>query len=584
MSLHRVQSTRRSFLKRAAATTSAISLSSAIPLRRASGGTTPEAYRLVGLEGAPIGSTLDTGGVRKLALRAIEVALAAGASYADVRLTRTIQQGYRIGGAAGYYESLVFGGIKGGTHDSAPGDFEQLAIGVRVLADGCWGFAASPFWTLDEGKVLATEAVRQAKANGKVATSRVELAPTRAVTGHWAPPSVLDPFQISPEEKVEHLRSLADYIRFRRVPVPKFKETKLSSFAEFEFTRLEWALATSDGTFCTQHRYRAAGDFSVAVSWNQQGAFGWQLISAKYPGLVGQGWELCNIDTAHRYIDTAVDEYFSARVDIPERQVDVGRYTVVCSAPVVAQLVSATIGAPTELDRALGYEANAGGTSYLNDPIEMAGSLKIGSPLLNITGNRSTPGHLATAKWDDEGVEPIDVSFIKDGVLNDFQTNRESAMWLSPYSKKIEREVRSNGCSASESALAFPLIHSPNLVMTPGSEELDVDDLVKNTEKGLLFIAGNLSMDFQGRNGQMRGMDVREIVNGKLGDKIKVSAIMLESSSWWKNLVAIGGKQSMKSAAMKSVKGEPTQSVDYTVSTVPIIVKDATVVDYVRRG
>ncbi len=585
MSFGRVPSTRRSFLKQAAAATSAISLASTIPLHHAFGGTTPEAYRLMGLEDAAIGNTIDRDGIRKLALRAIEAALAAGASYADVRLTRTIRQEYVVGGSPGYFDSRIMGGIESGSHDNAPSDFEQLAIGVRVLADGCWGFAASPFWTLEEGPILATEAVRQAKANGKVTTTRVELAPTPIVTGHWTPPSTIDPFHISPEEKVEHLRSLADEIRVRRAPVSKSKkETRLTGYAAFEFTRLEWALATSDGTFCTQRRYRAKGDVGITASSVEQGGWGWSSFAGKYPGLVAQGWELCNIDDARRYIDTAVDAFFSAPVGVPERPVDIGRYTVVCSPSVAAQLIDATFGTPTGLDRALGYEANAGGTSYLNDPIEMAGSLKIGSPLLNVIGNRSAPGHLATAKWDDEGVVPEDITLVKDGVLSDFQTNREGAMWLSSYSKKIEREIRSNGCSASESALSFPLIHTPNLVMNSGREELDVDDLVKNTEKGLLFLTGSLFIDFQGRNGQLWSNNVREIVNGKLGDRIIGSAVMLESSSWWKNLIAIGGKKSMESVAMRSIKGEPTQSVDYTVSAVPVVVKDVAVIDSIRRG
>src|SRR5690606_18852292 len=150
----------------------------------------------------------------------------------------------------------------------------------------------------------------------------------------------------------------------------------------------------------------------------------------------------------------------------------------VLDAPSMVALLDRTLGRATELDRALGYEANAGGTSYLNDPFGMLGSYEAGAPLLTVTGNRSEPGGLATVQWDDEGVRPDTFPLVENGVLTDFQTTRESAGWLEDYYARTGRPFRSHGCANAPAAVDPPLQHTPNLVLTPGREELDFDDLV----------------------------------------------------------------------------------------------------------
>ena len=156
----------------------------------------------------------------------------------------------------------------------------------------------------------------------------------------------------------------------------------------------------------------------------------------------------------------------------------------------------------TQLDRALGYEANAGGTSFMNDPLAMLGSFKTASPLVTIKSNRSAPMQLATVKWDDEGVVPSDTTLVKDGILHDFQTTREQAAWLAPYYSKSGRPVQSNGCAAAQSALAITMQHMPNLSLEPNPSQVKLDDLVANVKDGMQVEHGSLEqIDFQGRTG-----------------------------------------------------------------------------------
>ena len=131
-----------------------------------------------------------------------------------------------------------------------------------------------------------------------------------------------------------------------------------------------------------------------------------------------------------------------------------------------------------------GYEANAGGTSYLNDPIAMLGSYQAGAPTLTVTAERSEPGAVGTVKWDDEGVAPDAFTLVKNGVLADFQTTRESARWLEAAYTKHGIPMRSHGCAAAPSAVFAQLQHTPNLTLAPGRDAKDFDALVSGMARG----------------------------------------------------------------------------------------------------
>ena len=63
-----------------------------------------------------------------------------------------------------------------------------------------------------------------------------------------------------------------------------------------------------------------------------------------------------------------------------------------------------SIGHPTELDRAIGYEANYAGTSFLAPPEKVLRQVPARPGVHDRAGNRTEPGGCATCGWDDEGV------------------------------------------------------------------------------------------------------------------------------------------------------------------------------------
>jgi TldD protein len=499
--------------------------------------------------------------VRDLALRAIETAQAAGATYADARLTRTVEETFL---GPGLFE-----------------DGESLGIGVRALVNGAWGFAASPYWELDEAEQLAKAAVEQATINARISPLQVDLGQYPVASGAWRMPIRIDPFAISLEEKIDFVRSFDGY--FQRKIRGYSWGCRLSTM---RFKRQERAVATTDGAYFTQTVYQAGGNWRVSVSDTKLGSPGFNKAGAEVDGkgieLSGAGWELLLDAKLRDQIPHLVADAEELLVQ-PTKPVDVGRYDVVCDAHTMASLVDGTLGQATELDRSLGYEANAGGTSYLGpDPSTRLGT-SLGVPLLNVHGDRSMPKGLATVKWDDEGVAPEDFPIIEHGVVVDYQTTREQAVWLRDWYTQRHQAVRSHGCAGASSALRITQESAPNLTLGPGSHDIGFDELVAGTKRGLAFIRGNVNMDFQSRSGLGTGM-FREIRNGKLGAIITGAGGLFDSTELWKNLTALGGNSHRTASPFSEQKGEPTQTTWHSVSAVPGSFKSMAIIDTRRQA
>lgn len=492
--------------------------------------------------------------LKELALRALEAAR--GAAYADVRLT----------------------------HDWSTGGFaaaetESLAAGVRALVKGYWGFASGPVWSPDEMARLGREAVHQAGTNSLGKTRTVELAPAPPVAnGHWVMPVKVDPFEVSGAEIADLLLSLKIYTE--RFPGARVR------LNEAHFVKQEKALASTDGTYCTQRLYGTFGALSIELAKGEQGIE--RPLELFTPaGLGFERWRDEPLREAIRRLLAEMEEDLA----LPEKPVEVGRYDTVFDAASVAKLLADTIGPATELDRALGYEANAGGTSYINAPLDMLGTYQAGAPSLTVTANRSEPGGCATVQWDDDGVVPDDFALVKDGVLVDFQTTRESAGWLKGYYAQHARPFRSHGCADSASGINAPLPRAPNLVMTPGAEAVDFEDLVAGLTTGVAVKGVILDMDFQHLNGSGRlyapGLGIGptyEVKRGKRVARIAGAGMLFRAPELWKALLRLGGPASAQRYGLTDTKGEPAQASCHSVTAPPAVLKQVTLIDPLRRA
>jgi TldD protein len=455
-----------------------------------------------------------------------------------------------------------------------------MGVGVRALVNGYWGFSSGPVWSADEMARLAREAANQAKTNSLGKSRVVDLAPAPSVAnGNWVMPVKLDPFEVSPFEIMDLLASLSPYAR------RLLGDGGDASGGSCSLLVQEKAFASTDGSYCTQQLYRTSGSYGFSKDREigedrERGDRVGRALDILSPAAAG--WEHFREQPLREEIRRLTEE-IKEDLKLPVKPIEVGRYDTVMDAKSVGALVDGTFGRATELDRALGYEANADGTSYLNDPFKMVGSYQTGAPLVTLFANRSELGGAATVKWDDEGVAPEDFTLVKDGVLADFQTTRESAGWMREYYAKSGTPFRSHGCANAPSGIEPAIQHTPNLVLKPGNGAQDFESLIAGTSAGIAIGDLDPDMDFQNLNGLGRGR-FYEVKKGKRVARLSNAGVLFRAPDLWKGVLALGGQGSARRFGMETRKGEPAQRSYHSVTAIPAAFKQLTVIDALRKA
>jgi TldD protein len=496
--------------------------------------------------------------VKELALLGVDAAKKAGAQYADVRISQNRSQ--RIFTREHRVQSLD--------------DSETFGVGVRVLSNGAWGFAAGRELTKDQVLKLVKRAMAQAQANRSALVRPVVLAPvTPTPNGTWNTPIEIDPFSVAIEDKVALLLSAND-------AALKVDGARFVTSGMF-FLREEKTLATSDGTFVVQTIYRAQPTMTVTAVAKDFSDFQTRQSTDVQPK--GLGYEHVRdaklIENAPRWASEAVQK-------LSAKPVEVGKYDLVLHPTHLWLTIHESIAHPTELDRAMGFEANYAGTSFVSPPDKMLGQFRYGPEIMNIQGDRSQVGSLGAIGWDDEGVAPDTFLVIKKGIVNDYQTTREQALWLDWWYKKQGIETRSHGCSYSQSWADVQFQRMPNISLLPGEKEQSWEDLIAATDNGIAIIGeGSFSIDQQRYNAQFGGQLFYEIKGGKIAGMLKDVAYQMRTPEFWNSMDMIGGKSSyMLGGAFNDGKGQPSQSNAVSHGCVPSRFKQINVINTGRKA
>ncbi len=462
----------------------------------------------------------------ELAMTALQAARDAGASYADARVGRYRRQ------SVGTRERQVTG----------VSDSESYGIGVRVLVDGAWGFAATSTLTPDGVSEAAREAARTARAGKRVQRRPIELAPVKAVQGTWRTPVKRDPVDVPIEEMVALLFAANETAL--KVPNIRFASSGLSLLRE------EKTLATTDGTLVTQTFYRAAPSFSATAI---KGAEYQSYIPELAPR--GSGWEY--IDSLD--MPTNAEEWANLAVEkLSAKSVEVGRYDLILDPTNLWLTIHESVGHPTELDRAMGYEANYAGTSFMAPPSEFIGKFRYGPDFMQIRADRTQPDSLARVAWDDEGVPADEWMIVENGIFKDYQTTREQASWISD----LTGVSRSHGCAFAQSWGDVPFQRMPNVSLMPGPDDIDINDIAAATDKGIIVKnRGSSSIDQQRYNFQFSGQVAYEVRKGRIVGMLKDFAYQSRTPEFWNSMDMIGGEKSYwLGGTANDGKGEPGQS------------------------
>ncbi|HEU0242330.1 MAG TPA: TldD/PmbA family protein [Candidatus Limnocylindrales bacterium] len=459
--------------------------------------------------------------MRDLTSRALDTATALGASYADVRVVRRVEESITI-------KSGRLEGVSGG---------ESEGFGVRVLVDGAWGFAASHHLSTAEADRVAADAVRIAKASATALRTPVVLDDRPPAHGRFETAVEEDPFAVPLDRKIADL--MAADAALRRVDGIAWTETMYGAQRE------DKTFAASDGSYTEQAiTHVGAGLEANAIEGDEH-------QRRSYPDN-GGAWASAGYEFV-RGLDlegNAERVASEARELLAAPPLPAGTRTIVLHPSQLYMQVHESCGHPTELDRAFGTEASYAGTSFLTP--DMLGSFRYGSDLCDIVADATVAGGLGSFGWDDEGVAAQRVPLIKEGIFVGYLSSRETA-------PRIGRQ--SGGAMRADGWNRIPLIRMTNVNLLP-RDGMTFDDIVADTDDGLLFETNrSWSIDDRRLNFQFGTEICREIKGGKVGRLYRNATYTGITYELWRSMDAVGDASSWRMWGTPNCgKGEPGQA------------------------
>jgi TldD protein len=462
--------------------------------------------------------------LRLLTDAALQRARDLGAEHADLRVERVRRSDL----------TLRDGRLSGSS------DTTDAGLAVRVVVDGTWGFSATAELTDAAAVAAAEQAVAMARVSQPLSTERVELAGEPVHQGSWVSSYRIDPFSVPVGEQQALLEQWSgqllgagvDHVDAEQGAV---KEQKL--------------YADMAGTYTVQQRVRVQPVVTVVVTSSE----GMESMRSLAPP-AGRGWEYVGGSPADGAWDWAGElEQLPTLVieKLKAPSVEPGQYDLVIDPSNLWLTIHESIGHATELDRALGYEAAYAGMSFATP--DQLGSLRYGSDLMNVTGDRTVEHGLATTGWDDEGVATQQFDIVKDGTLVGYQLDRRIA--------RLTGLERSNGCAFADSPSHVPIQRMANVSLRPAPDGPSTDEIIAGVERGYYVVGDkSWSIDMQRYNFQFTGQRFYRIENGQLAGMVKDLAYQATTTDFWGSMARVGGPQTwVLGGAFNCGKGQPGQ-------------------------
>ena len=487
-------------------------------------------------------STMPTSAKKALADTALNAATKAGASYCDVRIGR-------------YLNQFI---ITRDLNVENISNTESTGVGVRVIANGAYGFASTNNLTPDGIANAARQAVAIAKANAKLQTEPVRLAPVKGVGEvAWATPVKKDWRAIPVKDKAEMLiaankAGMAAGASFMTASLFQINQQKYfastdGSYIDQDIHRL-WAPINATAVDKASGKFRSRAGLSSPVS------MGYEYFDAKASDKVQAAGGVTTLYTnSYDIIEDAKLAGKQARDKLTAKSVEPGKYDLVLSPEHLFLTIHENVGHPTELDRVLGYEANYAGTSFVGLDKWESKKFKYGSERVNFVADRTTPGSLGLIGYDDEGVPAKKWDIIRNGILVNYQATRDQA--------HIIGEKESHGCSYADSWSTIQFQRMPNISLEAGKARLTPDELVKDVKKGIYILGrGSYSIDQQRYNSQFGGTLFYEIKNGKITGQLEDVAYQTNTQEFWNACSAICDERDWRmGGSFFDGKGQPSQ-------------------------
>ncbi len=452
---------------------------------------------------------------KELADVALNTATSKGASYADIRIGR-------------YLNQYIF------TREQKVRNIrntESFGAGIRVIANGTWGFAATNDLSEDGIKKAAEQAVAIAKANSVLQEEPVKLAP---VKGHgeisWQTPIKKKAIEVPISEKVELL--LAANAAATDAGA-SFINSSLFQVNEQKY------FASTEGSYIDQDVHRIWPTFSVTATDKESGKFyarsalsapmgmGYEYLDGKKEDKIEGPIEgLTFYNGSYDIVEDARNGALQAQEVLKADSVKAGKYSLVLEPNHLGLTIHESVGHPLELDRVLGYEANYAGTSFATLDKWETKKFQYGSEIVNLYADKTQPTSLGAVAYDDEGVKCKKWDLVRDGILVNYQAIRDQV--------NIIDQNESHGCCYADSWNSIQFQRMPNVSLEPNKEKYSVNDMISDVEDGVYIVGrGSYSIDQQRYNFQFGGILFYEIKAGKITKMIKDVSYQSNTQEFW---------------------------------------------------
>jgi TldD protein len=478
---------------------------------------------------------------RKLADVALNTAKSLGSTYADARIGRYLNQ--YVFTREDKVQNVV--------------NTESFGIGIRVIANGTWGFASTNSVTEDGIMKATQQAVAIAKANSKIQKEPVKLAP---VQSHgevsWKTPIKKDFKEVPVSEKVDLLLSanaaaMDNGANFVNSALFMVNEQKY--FASTEDSYIDQDVHRIWPTFGVTAIDREAGKFKSRDAMSAPMGMGYEymdgLESEKLEGPAG----LKLYRNSYDMVEDATLAAKQTKEMLTAKSVEPGKYDLVLEPNHLGLTIHESVGHPLELDRVLGYEANYAGTSFATLDKWKSGDFKYGSDIVNLVADKTQVGSLGAVGFDDEGVKTKKWDLVRNGVLTNYQAIRDQVHMID--------QNESHGCCYAQSWNDVQFQRMPNVSLEPGKEKYSITDMIKNVEKGI-YIAGrgSYSIDQQRYNFQFGGTVFYEIKDGEIVGMLDDVAYQSNTQEFWNSCTKICDESDYRMfGSFFDGKGQPSQ-------------------------
>jgi TldD protein len=490
---------------------------------------------------------------KALADVALNTGRARGATYVDVRIARYLNQ--FITARDTKVQNIT--------------NTESYGCGIRVIANGTWGFAATNDVTPDGIARAATQAVAIARANSRLQTEPVQLAPE---PGHgeiaWRTPIKKNAFDVPISEKADLLLAASN--------------AALQNGADFVNSLLflvneQKYFASTDGSYIDQDIHRIWPTFVVTSVNAQTGKFetrnalsaprgmGYEYLDALAADKVAgpAGVESITYRDSYDMVEDAKLGAAQAKAKHTAKTVDAGKYDLVLDPTNLWLTIHESVGHPLELDRVLGYEANYAGTSFATLDKWRSKTFNYGSPIVTLFADKVQPGSLGAVGYDDEGVKATRWDLVKNGILVNYQVIRDQAHVLG--------QTASDGCCYSDNWSDVQFQRMPNVSLEPGTAQVTPEQMIAGVDKGVYIVGdGSYSIDQQRYNFQFSGQLFYEIQSGKIVGPLRDVAYQSNTQEFWNSCAQICDQRDYRmGGSFFDGKGQPGQisAVSHGTST-----------------